>query len=175
MIILLTGGSGCGKSSYAEKIAVSIPGQRYYLAAMQPFGAGGAEKVARHRKMREGKGFETIERYRDYKSLCFPERGTALLECICNLTANEMFDENYNLLDPYEEVMKGIDNLEANCDNLIIITNDVGSDVQSGYSEETKAYVESIGRINREIAERADCVLELVAGIPILLKGEMPI
>ena len=56
----MTGGSACGKSSYAESLAVRLNGPRYYLAAMQPYGEGGAEKIARHREMRRGKGFETI-------------------------------------------------------------------------------------------------------------------
>ena len=50
MITLMTGGSACGKSSYAESLAVRLNGPRYYLAAMQPYGEGGAEKIARHRK-----------------------------------------------------------------------------------------------------------------------------
>ena len=75
MITLMTGGSACGKSSYAESLAVRLNGPRYYLAAMQPYGEGGAEKIARHRKMRRGKGFETIERYRDYASLELENKG----------------------------------------------------------------------------------------------------
>ena len=51
MMTLLIGGSGCGKSSYAESMAVRMPMPRYYLAAMRPFGEGGMEKVKKHRLM----------------------------------------------------------------------------------------------------------------------------
>ena len=54
MITLMTGGSACGKSSYAESLAVRLNGPRYYLAAMQPYGEGGVEKIAKHREMRRG-------------------------------------------------------------------------------------------------------------------------
>ncbi len=173
MITLMTGGSGCGKSSYAESLAVRLNGPRYYLAAMQPFGEGGAEKVAKHRKMRSGKGFETIERYRDYASLELESKGgTALLECICNLTANEMFDEDGNASDPYGRVISGVEHIAAQCESLIIITNDVGSDA-GGYSDETMRYVRALGRINIALAQMADNVYELVAGIPIVLKGKL--
>ena len=67
-MILLTGGSGCGKSSFGESLCVKMPMPRYYLAAMKPFGEGSREKIARHREMRKGKGFQTIERYTDYAS-----------------------------------------------------------------------------------------------------------
>ncbi len=173
MMILLTGGSGCGKSSYAEKLCMNRPAPRYYIAAMKPYGPGGAEKVARHRKMRAGKGFETFERYTDLAGLRLPARGTALLECVCNLTANEMFDEAGNRTDPYSRVLAGVEALRAQCDTLVVVTNDVGSDGED-YGEDTLAYMEAIGRINAAIAAQADAVCELVCGIPLPLKGELP-
>ena len=53
------------------------------------------------------------------------------------------------------------------------MTNDVGSDGVD-YDASTAAYIEALGRINAALAARADTVLELVAGIPIPLKGELP-
>ena len=88
MMILLTGGSACGKSAYAEELCCRSPLPRYYLAAMKPYGREGGRKIKRHRALRAGKGFETIERYTDYENLRLPRRGAALLECIANLTAN---------------------------------------------------------------------------------------
>ena len=162
MITLMTGGSACGKSSYAESLAVRMNGPRYYLAAMQPYGEGGAEKIARHREMRRGKGFETIERYRDYASLALENKGgTALLECICNLTANEMFDDAGKVSDPYARVISGVEHVAAQC-------SDAGV-----YSDETMRYVRALGRINIALAQMADNVYELVAGIPIVLKGKL--
>ena len=171
MMILLTGGSGCGKSSFAESLCVKMPMPRYYLAAMQPYGEGSREKIARHREMRKGKGFQTIERYSDYASLTFPERGSALLECICNLTANEMFSADGSVSDPCERVIAGVENLMRQCENLVVITNDVGSD-GCKYDAETLRYIAAIGRINALLAQRADVVYEVVCGIPILKKGE---
>lgn len=173
MMILLTGGAANGKSTFGESLCLQADGPRYYLAAMQPYGPEGEARIARHRKLREGKGFTTIERYTDYASLVLPARGTALLECVANLTANEMFDETGEMTDPVETVLAGVDALRAQCDRLIVITNDVGSD-GCGYPPETEAYVKALGRINAALAARADTVCELVAGIPILLKGALP-
>lgn len=172
-MILLTGGSACGKSSYAESLCLRFPQPRYYIAAMRPYGDGSAEKIQRHRDLRRGKGFETIERYTDLSGLVLPERGTALLECICNLTANEMFDEAGNLTDPYDAVMSGVEALRRQCENLVVVTNDVGSDSR-GYDPGTRAYVRALGRINAALAQQADAVYELVCGIPLALKGELP-
>ena len=172
MMILLTGGSACGKSSYAESLCQRFDGPRYYIAAMRPYGEGSAEKIERHRQMRRGKGFETIERYTDLAGLTLPERGTVLLECICNLTANEMFDEEGNQTDPYDAVMEGVSALCDRCKTLVVVTNDVGSD-NKDYDPGTKAYVRALGRINAALAQQADAVYELVCGIPLVLKGEL--
>lgn len=173
MMILLTGGSGCGKSSFAERLCMERPLPRYYIAAMKPYGEGGREKVERHRKMRAGKGFETFECYTEMEKLTLPARGTTLLECVCNLTANEMFDETGNVCDPYARVLAGVENLRGQSETLIVVTNDVGSDAER-YSPETRAYVETLGRINAALADMADTVCELVCGIPIVLKGALP-
>lgn len=61
MITLVTGGSGSGKSAYAESLLSSCEGIRYYIATMQIYDAEGEKKVERHRKLRAGKGFLTIE------------------------------------------------------------------------------------------------------------------
>lgn len=172
MMILLTGGSGCGKSAYGESLCLRFPLPRYYLAAMQPYGDGSAAKIARHQALRAGKGFETIERYTDYAHLHLPRRGIALLECICNLTANEMFDAQGNMVDPCPAVLAGIAALQAQCDHLIVITNDIGSDSAS-YDPATRAYVRALGRINAALAQQADRVYELVCGIPIPVKGAL--
>ena len=171
-MILLTGGSACGKSSYAEELCLKLPFPRYYIAAMRPFGDGSEEKIERHRRLRRGKGFETIERYTDLQGLALPERGTVLLECICNLTANEMFDENGAWTDPYETVVAGVEALRRQSDTLIVVTNEVGTDSRT-YDPETVAYMDVIGRINQGLAQRADVVCELVCGIPLPLKGNL--
>ena len=171
MLILLTGGSACGKSSYGEKLAVSGQKPLYYIAAMQPYDEECLKKIAHHRDIRAGKGFETIERYTGVDTLKLPQSGgTALLECLCNLTANEMYIQPDSPVDPVEKVVMGVANLKRQTDTLIVITNDVGSDNEK-YSEETRRYIHALGEINARVAAMADQVYELVAGIPICVKG----
>ena len=173
MLILLTGGSACGKSAFAESIMGKYAGKRYYIAAMEPFGEESLKKIARHREMRKTRGFETIERYTDIAGLSLCERGGVLLECLCNLTANEMFSVGGTAEKAEKAVLSGVESLNAQCELLIVITNEVGSGYDT-YGDRTPEYIETLGRINRCAAEMADCVIEMVCGIPILLKGEMP-
>ena len=63
MMVLIIGGSGSGKSAYAEEYIGRIAGKgnKYYLATMQVFDEEGKKKVSRHQRLRKNKGFLTIE------------------------------------------------------------------------------------------------------------------
>ena len=105
MITLVTGGSGSGKSEYAEGLILdSSCSRRFYVATMIAYGKEGRDKVERHRMLRQGKGFITIEKPRDVGRVMFEEHEAGsgassradralLLECVSNLAANEMFKE----------------------------------------------------------------------------------
>lgn len=58
MLILVLGGSGSGKSAFAEALTMSFGGTRAYIATMEPFGEEGRRRIERHRLMRKDKGFE---------------------------------------------------------------------------------------------------------------------
>ncbi|MGC6176002.1 bifunctional adenosylcobinamide kinase/adenosylcobinamide-phosphate guanylyltransferase [Lacrimispora sp. 38-1] len=177
MTALIIGGSGSGKSEYAENLAVSFGGSRIYIATMKPWDEECANRIVRHRKMREKKQFETVECYRSFKKLEFDKRpSVVLLECMSNLVSNELFglweEGDIPVLDKNEtaaEIAEGIINLERQTDHLIIVTNDVFSDGDS-YSPQTNDYRQVLGRVNRLAAKRAHMVVEVVAGIPIKIK-----
>ena len=84
-----------------------------------------------------------------------------------------MFDERGNRTDPADRILAGVDALCRQCDNVVLVTNDVGSD-GGDYVAATAAYIAVVGRINAALAARADTVLELVCGIPLLRKGTFP-
>ncbi|MDR1798018.1 MAG: bifunctional adenosylcobinamide kinase/adenosylcobinamide-phosphate guanylyltransferase [Clostridiales Family XIII bacterium] len=173
MKILLTGGSANGKSTYAEQLATSFAPPLYYLATMRPYGEESAARIERHKGMRAEKGFETVECDTGIGSFKPKKAATVLLECLCNLTANEMFDDEGKADEAAEgRILEGIGALEARCANLIVVTNDVGGGVNEQYNEGTRLYVETLGRLNAALAARFDVVCELVCGIPLVLKGK---
>ena len=174
MRILLTGGSGCGKSTYAERLTRSLPAPRYYIATMRPYDEECLTKIRRHQEQRESGDFITIERQTSVGGIVFPARGTAVLECMCNLLANEMFDENGNERDVYDKILADVDALCRNCDTLILVTNEVGGDAER-YDPATMRYIETLGRLNRALTATSDLAAELVCGIPLVLKGTLPI
>ena len=158
MITLVLGGSGSGKSAYAEHL-LDGKTNKYYIATMQVYDAEAEKKVARHRRLRAGKGFVTIEQPRD------------IGECMSNLVANEMFSGADIVSEDVVvgHILQGIKNLSTKVDELVIVSNNVFEDGIS-YDATTQAYIRALGRINTGVAALADTVTEVVVGIPVPVK-----
>ena len=188
MISLIYGGSGSGKSEYAEGVVLTLsePGSRYYVATMKAFGEEGRKRVERHRKLRSGKGFQTIECPVNIagalEQIPDPSRATVLLECVSNLLANEMFDtgasdaESSGVQEPdfadrpfADQILEGLSSLCSQVKHTVIVTNNIFEDGTS-YDEWTVRYMQYLGEINCRIADMADQVTEVIAGIPVPLR-----
>ena len=178
MLHVVTGGSGSGKSAYAETELLRLTKQnnckKYYIATMEPFGNETLKKIARHREMRKDKGFDTLECYVDLKGTAemLTDRPAVLLECMSNLTANELYDEAGNMNKPEKvkrQILEGIRHVIEKTDLLVIVTNEVQGD-QMEYSEETKIYQRVLGEVNQSLAGLAEKVTEVVYGIPVEIK-----
>lgn len=173
MFILVTGGSGSGKSEYAENRAMELGNMRIYAATMQAYGEEGRARVTRHQRMRMGKGFRTIECPADLENTLLPQvpaDGVVLLECMSNLAANEMFgaDPPCPAKETAERILRQMKLLLAVCRHVIVVTNEVFSD-GGGYGAETMEYIRALGMINQEMGALADEVTEVVCGIPVFL------
>lgn len=145
---------------------------RIYIATMYPFDEESRKRVQRHRKMRQGKGFETVECYTGLDKIRLPENCTVLLECMSNLVANEMFQEEGAHENTVEAVLKGVRHIREQAGNLVIVTNEIFSEA-ADYQGETELYQEYLGQINQKIAEIADQVVEVVYGIPVYHKNKL--
>ena len=179
MLTLVTGGSGSGKSAFAEDRVLSFgEGKRIYIATMHPFDEESHKRIERHRKMRAGKGFETVECYTGLKNAVLPgESGkcVVLLECMSNLAANEMFsrEQPVDRETVIAKILQGIEVLRKQADPLVIVTNNVFED-GIAYDSATIEYIEALGRVNERLAAEADEVVEVVAGIPQRIKPGSP-
>ncbi|MBQ9234768.1 MAG: bifunctional adenosylcobinamide kinase/adenosylcobinamide-phosphate guanylyltransferase [Lachnospiraceae bacterium] len=195
MMILVYGGSGSGKSAFAEQRITELNDSGvplYYLATMQVYGDEDRERVRRHRMLRNDKGFITIEQPRDIGFVVDRlGKGDVLLECMSNLVANEMFrtedaveglgeeldDNDKHYMDDklifYKSLVTKIKNdiaaINKSCDNLVVVSNNVFEDGIK-YDKSTMEYIKALGDINRYLAIISDEVWEVVAGIPIRVK-----
>jgi len=200
MLYIVTGGSGSGKSEYAEQTAVQCRnrtgGTLWYLATMRIWDDEGRKRVERHRRMRAAKGFETIERYTGLETLelreTFEELNPAGLDAeqetdslkywesrrvaqkqvlLLECMSNLVLNEFYDQENGAEErILQGIKHLQKQCGDLIIVTNEIFSDGVT-YEPESERYIELLGRIDRELGQMADSVTEVVYGIPLAVSA----
>ena len=168
MFILVTGGAASGKSAYAEGLLADWRGPKYYIATMQVGDGESAQRVARHRAARAGKGFLTLECPLNLAGLRLPQQGAGvLLECLSNLAANERFAPQ----GARAAIRVGFDTLLSQAELVGAVTNEVFSDGVD-YDPATLDYLDLLGGLNAALAARADRVVEVVCGLPILQKGE---
>lgn len=167
LMILVTGGSGSGKSAFAEQLVVSAGVQnRIYIATMEVFDEESKKRVKRHRDMRADKNFQTVECPRNLRKIQLDGKPVVLLECLSNLTANEMFAPEEKDGSAFDRIWQGILNIKKQAETFIIVTNEIFSDYPV-YEDEMKEYLETLGKLNQAIACEADQVYEVVYGIPI--------
>lgn len=176
MVVFITGGSGSGKSEYAEQRAVALrekekASELIYIATMEGQDAESKKRIERHRKMREGKGFFTYECYTHLEELPVNKNQVILLDCLSNLTANEMFSSNGRKEQMVSAIEKGLTHLIKNGKNVVIVGNNVFEDGIE-YDEMTKTYLERMAKIHQFLATQADEMIEVICGIPVFWKGE---
>lgn len=172
-MIFIYGAASCGKSEYAENLALSYNKKRVYLATMQVCDDIDRLKVEKHRKLRFGKGFKTLECSKDIQTLSVDNDEIILLECLSNLLANEIFGElNYNEGSDYEmkakadKIYNDIMKLSQKCYELIIVGNDVFSETKA-LSPTVFSYLQALLYLQNKIINYADKSLEIVCGIPV--------
>ena len=172
MITLIRGIPDSGKSAFAEQLVTGTgkKSDRLYIATMIPFGKEGKKRVEKHRAMRKGKGFVTIECYGlpdevlpEVKKYSSP---IILLECISNLCANVMHMPGYE--DKSEDelchiIKESVLRLSTCCAGLYAVTNEFDSS-NPGYDEETLLYIRLTHKVNCALKETADCCYEYEAG-----------
>lgn len=173
MLTLVIGGSGSGKSDYAESLLDDYKNKKIYLATMQVYDDDGRAKVERHRRRRAGKGFDTVEQPRNVGELSEQLDGkcAVLLECMSNLVANEMFDEaGTNTPEAVtEKIVSDIAKLTEKVEEFVIVTNNVAEDGLT-YDDSTQAYIRALSDVNIRLTDLADHVTEVVVGIAVPVK-----
>ncbi|NDL68353.1 bifunctional adenosylcobinamide kinase/adenosylcobinamide-phosphate guanylyltransferase [Anaerotalea alkaliphila] len=175
MFILIAGGAASGKSELAEGICQKLcGGTKLYIATMDIPDHESELRVWRHREMRKGKDFDTLESPLcdrvDWEQVSL--YGTVLLECMSNLLANEMFIGKKTSENATDDIIDYIRKLKRSVSNMIVVSNDVFGDM-AGLDSFTVSYSKAIAEININLAEEADAVIESVYGIPVFRKGDV--
>lgn len=169
-VSLVIGGAASGKSAYAETLALGTGRTPVYLATAQAFDDEMQAKLDAHRAAR-GDGWRTIEEPLDVgRTLAAISGDTAvLLDCVTMWLSNHLLAEN-DLDEAEAALMAGLALCPA---PVVLVSNEVGSSVVPD-NPLARQFRNAQGRMNQKLAARADLVVQVVAGLPNVLKGDLP-
>ena len=176
MSTFISGGCKNGKSYYAQHIAKAGGSPLYYIATMIPHDHEDDARILRHRKEREGWGFETLEVGKDILS-CLDRAdlsGSFLLDSVTALLSNEMFDAEGIHTDVHLKIADELEAFVKRAPNTVLVSDYIYSDAMI-YDELTEAYRAALAYIDKRLAKCCDTVLEVVNGQVICHKGELPL
>jgi adenosylcobinamide kinase/adenosylcobinamide-phosphate guanylyltransferase len=167
-LTLVLGGARSGKSRHAESLITTLPPPWTYVATAE---AGDAEMAARIKSHRERRGprWRTIEAPRDLaKVLSACGDAPVLVDCLTLWLSNLMLAE----ADIEAETAQLEQALVAANGPLVLVANEVGSGIVPSYPL-GRRFRDAQGVLNQRIAARAERVILMVAGLPLLLKGTL--
>ena len=138
---------------------------------MVPFGKEGIDRIKKHRKMRQGKGFETYEQPVHIEKLLkeIPDlsKVNVLLECMSNLVGNEMYaPENSGLSRErlLNIILSEVKALAGTAANTVIVSNYFLPENED-YDEETLEYIRLVDEVNNCLRQFVDKCIEYKEGV----------
>jgi adenosylcobinamide kinase/adenosylcobinamide-phosphate guanylyltransferase len=164
---LVLGGAASGKSAFAERLLLGHA-PRTYVATLEARDAEMERKVARHRALRGG-GWKTVEAPLDAGEAVAGAEGAVLLDCATLWLTNQMLGGR----DVAAEEERLLAALAGAAGPVVVVSNELGL----GLVPETplgRRFREAQGRLNQRLAEAADLVVFVAAGLPLVLKGKLP-
>ena len=166
-IILITGGARSGKSSYAERLALSLSPHPVYLATARRWDEEFRQRVLRHQANR-GPEWTNIEEDK-FLSKHNVNGRVVLVDCATLWCTNFFFDLHSDIDTALEAVKKEFDKLVAQDTTFIFVTNEIGM-CGTSENELQRKFTDMQGWMNQYIASKADKVVLMVSGIPVTIK-----
>ena len=166
-IILITGGSRSGKSSYAEKLALELSDAPVYLATARIWDEEFRERVRRH-QARRGPQWTNIEEEKQLSRHDLAGR-IVLVDCLTLWATNFYFDLGSDVDHTLDELKAEFDRFTAQDATFIMVTNEIGMGGVSD-NEIQRKFTDLQGWMNQYAAAQADEVILMVSGIPVKIK-----
>lgn len=182
-IILCSGGARSGKSEFAEQLALSLKGQKAYVATGQAFDDEMKDRIKKH-QLRRGKEWITFEiplylhkNWEQIKNVS----DVILIDCLTMFTSNHVFahgdintQEDSNriesiILEELRLLLQEINN--SNDKTVIFVTNEIGLGIVPE-NKLARYFRDITGRVNREVASAANKMYLTISGVTIELKSQ---
>ncbi len=169
--ILIGGGARSGKSSFAQKMAEELPGERAYLATAQALDLEMEKRIAKHRADRGTAWHSTIEEPLELTG-CLQQASAdfdiILVDCI-TLWISNLMGRN----DSDQQILKAIDSLADSLSllpaTIILVSNEVGLGLVPEHPA-GRRFRDLAGLANQRLAKACSEVYFTIWGLPQKLK-----
>ena len=165
-VTLVLGGARSGKSAYAERL-VEAHGPGLYVATGEAGDGEMAERIRRH-KERRGNSWTTVEEPLDLAGALTANVApdlAVLVDCL-TLWLNNLMGAKLDVDAEVERLLDAVARLAA---PVVFVTNEVGLGIVPD-NEAARAFRDAAGRLNQAVAEAADRVVFVAAGMPLIFK-----
>jgi len=188
MTVYISGGCKNGKSSIAEDTCKILAENNplYYIATMKAFDDEDRSRIARHIQNRDGKGFITIEQETNILE-CLKNadyiNGTFILDSVTALMINELYrsdkamgNTDYSMQVDKTAAIRVSEELCTLCDkvkNIVFVSDYIYGETDK-YSEYTEEFIKALSYVDKAVAKKCDCVVEITLANINILKGNLP-
>jgi adenosylcobinamide kinase/adenosylcobinamide-phosphate guanylyltransferase len=170
-IILITGGARSGKSRYAEERTLLFGSRRLYVATAEAKDEEMARRIKEH-KLRRGSDWLTVEEPVELCSVLLAQRGridAALVDCLTLWLSNLLLRENdVSMERRVADLLETLPRLDF---HVVLVTNEVGWAIVPDNAL-ARDFRDLAGSVNQRLAARANEVILMIAGIPMILKKD---
>lgn len=176
MIAFVSGGARSGKSGQAETLArrwhQARGGQLYYLATAKATDGEMARRIVRHREAR-GVGWTTLEEPLDLVAALnrVIPGSTLLLDCLTLWASQLLYGSSLSEAQGMAMIERTLAEARRRDVALVIVSNDLNEGMPPD-NDEVWRYVAFLQRVHRLVAREADEVVQVVAGLPQVWKGQ---
>jgi adenosylcobinamide kinase/adenosylcobinamide-phosphate guanylyltransferase len=171
-VVLILGGARSGKSRYAQRVGEAVQGKRLFVATAQGLDKEMVERIERHKRQR-GDLWETREEPLEIGKVIAEAQdqyAVVLIDCLTLWISNLLItcgDDQQGLERHIQDLMDRLPDIRT---TLILVSNEVGLGIVPE-NRLARSFRDMAGMLNQCVAEVADRVILMVAGIPMIVKG----
>jgi len=166
----ILGGAASGKSLWAEALTQSYGVPMVYLATGQIFDTEVAARVKTHQARRDHR-WTTIEAPLDLSValMGLNSEQVVLIDCATMWLSNHLMAEN-DIAHAQNNLIQALRKCAA---PWLIVSNEVGHGIVPDNAM-ARQFRETQGRLNIALAAEAELAVQIIAGLPQVLKGVLP-
>jgi adenosylcobinamide kinase/adenosylcobinamide-phosphate guanylyltransferase len=165
MLTVVLGGARSGKSRYAETLITALPPPWRYIATAEPFDEEMIARIAAHRARRDD-GWITLEIPKNLSEILAADCDKpSIVDCLTLWLSNLMLAD----IDIESEITSLEEVLRKPAAERVLVSNEVGFGIVPD-SVLGRRFRDLQGELNRRVADLADRVVLMVAGVPLIIK-----